>query len=271
MWAFLQLRRVGASLQLQCTGFSLRWLLLWCTGFSSCSKWAYFFLFNSDVFISFSWLTVLGRTSSIMLNRSGEHRHPSLDPDNSGYVAYDISCGFVKYSFYYVEVHPSTSLVAQMVKRLPTMQETWVQSLGREDLLEKEMASHSSILAWKIPWTEQPGRLQSMGNATSRTWLSDFTFTFHPFIPNLLGVFIMKGCWILSNTFLHPLRYKDFIFHSINVVYHTDWYADTETSLHLRDKSHLIMVYDLSKCCWIWFVNILLWIFTSVLIKDIGL
>ena len=56
-----------------------------------------------------------------------------------------------------------TSLVAQMVKRLPTMQETQVQSLDWEDLLEKEMATHSSILAWKIPWTEEPGRLQSMG------------------------------------------------------------------------------------------------------------
>ena len=55
------------------------------------------------------------------------------------------------------------SLVVQMVKRLPTMQETRVQSLGQEDLLEKEMATHSSILAWKIPWTEEPGRLQSMG------------------------------------------------------------------------------------------------------------
>ena len=50
-----------------------------------------------------------------------------------------------------------------MVKRLPTMAETWVQSLGREDLLEKEMATHSGILAWKIPWMEEPGRLQSMG------------------------------------------------------------------------------------------------------------
>ena len=49
-----------------------------------------------------------------------------------------------------------------MVKRLPTMRETWVQSLGQEDPLEKEMATHSSILAWKIPWTEEPGRLQSM-------------------------------------------------------------------------------------------------------------
>ena len=57
-----------------------------------------------------------------------------------------------------------TSLVAQMVKRLPTMWETWVQSLVQEDLLEKEMASHSSTLAWKIPWTEEPGGLQSMGS-----------------------------------------------------------------------------------------------------------
>ena len=53
--------------------------------------------------------------------------------------------------------------MAQMVMRLPTMWETWVQSPGQEDLLEKEMATHSSTLAWKIPWTEEPGRLQSMG------------------------------------------------------------------------------------------------------------
>ena len=56
-----------------------------------------------------------------------------------------------------------------MVKRLPTMQETRVQSLGQEDLLEKEMATHSSTLAWKIPWTEEPGRLQSMGSQKSDT------------------------------------------------------------------------------------------------------
>ena len=54
-------------------------------------------------------------------------------------------------------------LVAQRVKRLPAVQETWVRSLGWEDLLEKEMATHSSTLAWKIPWTEKSGRLQSMG------------------------------------------------------------------------------------------------------------
>ena len=61
-----------------------------------------------------------------------------------------------------------TSLVAQMVKRLPTMWETWVQFLGREDLLEKEMVTHSSILAWKIPWTEEPGGLQFMGSQRVR-------------------------------------------------------------------------------------------------------
>ena len=56
-----------------------------------------------------------------------------------------------------------TSLVAQMVKHLPTMRETQVRSLGWEDPLEKEMATHSSTLAWIIPWTEEPGELQSMG------------------------------------------------------------------------------------------------------------
>ena len=54
--------------------------------------------------------------------------------------------------------------MAQMVKHLSTMRETWVQSLGQEDPLEKEMAPHSGTLAWKIPWTEEPGRLQSMGS-----------------------------------------------------------------------------------------------------------
>ena len=56
------------------------------------------------------------------------------------------------------------SLVAQMVKHLPAMWETQVRSLGQEDPLEKEMATHSSTLAWKIPWMEKPGRLQSMGS-----------------------------------------------------------------------------------------------------------
>ena len=56
------------------------------------------------------------------------------------------------------------SLVAQMVKNLPAMLETWVRSLGWEDSLEEEMATHSSVLAWRMPWTEEPGRLQSVGS-----------------------------------------------------------------------------------------------------------
>ena len=54
-------------------------------------------------------------------------------------------------------------LIAQLVNNLPATQETWVQSLGQEDPLEKEMATHSSTLAWKIAWMEEPGRLHSMG------------------------------------------------------------------------------------------------------------
>ena len=61
-----------------------------------------------------------------------------------------------------------TSLVAQTVKHLLTMQETRVQSLGQEDALEKEMTTHSSTLAWKIPWMEEPGRLQTMGSQRVR-------------------------------------------------------------------------------------------------------
>ena len=75
-------------------------------------------------------------------------------------------------SFHITYLFPS--LVAQMAKHLPAMRETWVRSLGREDPLEKEMATHSSILAWKILWTEEPGGLQSMGSQ-SQTRLSSFT------------------------------------------------------------------------------------------------
>ena len=66
-----------------------------------------------------------------------------------------------------------TSLVAQRLKRLPAMQETRARSLGGEDPLEKEMVTHSGIIAWEIPWTEKPGRLPSMASQKSWTRLSD--------------------------------------------------------------------------------------------------
>ena len=71
-----------------------------------------------------------------------------------------------------------TSLVAQTVKRLPIMRETWVRSLDPGDPLEKEMATPSSTLAWKIPWMEEPGRLQSMGSQRVRhNWATSLRFT----------------------------------------------------------------------------------------------
>ena len=71
---------------------------------------------------------------------------------------------FSSFGFLHLVFLHSASLVAQMVKRLPAMQETRVQSLGWKDPLEKEIATHYSILAWKIPWMEEPCRLQSTGS-----------------------------------------------------------------------------------------------------------
>ena len=89
-----------------------------------------------------------------------------------------------------------------MVKRLPATWETWVQSLGQGDLLEKDMATHSSILAWKILWTEDPGRLQSMGSQESdkieqlslRRWsFPDFGLKTEKF-----SSWVLKACWLLD-------------------------------------------------------------------------
>ena len=78
---------------------------------------------------------------------------------NIPYITLLLVCFYLRTSYFLY----GASLVAQTVKCLPTMWETWVQSLCQEDSLEKEMATCSSILAWKIPWMEEPGRLQSMG------------------------------------------------------------------------------------------------------------
>ena len=80
------------------------------------------------------------------------------------------------------------SLVAQRLKRLPALQETWVRSLGWEDPLEKEMATHSSIPAWRIPWREEPGRLQSMGSQRiGHDWATSFFHFDTQFIKNFLN------------------------------------------------------------------------------------
>ena len=84
--------------------------------------------------------------------------------------------------------------MAQIVKNLPAMKETWVQSLGWKDPLEEGMVTHSSILAWEIPWTQEPGRLHSMGSQSptrlsTHTTLMSFiicTDTFHTSVENIL-------------------------------------------------------------------------------------
>ena len=83
------------------------------------------------------------------------------------------------------------SLVAQIVKCLPTLQETWVWSLGQENPLEKEMVIHSSSLAWKIPWIEEPGRLQSVGSQRVR----------HNWVTSLSLSMFFLVTWLLQNIF----------------------------------------------------------------------
>ena len=105
-------------------------------------------------------------------------------------------------------------LAAQRLKRLPAVPETWVQSLGREDPLEKEMATHSSVLAWRIPWTEELGRLQSMGlQRVGHDWTTSLSAlnwtllllcnhcTFSKFISSTVFLMIISHNLLSSLTF----------------------------------------------------------------------
>ena len=91
------------------------------------------------------------------------------------------------------------SLVAQTVKNLPAMQESWVWSLGQEDPLEKRMATHSSTLVWRIPWTEEPGRIQSMGSQrVGHNWVTNtyFQSLYHFFLAQLTWIELSIYYWI---------------------------------------------------------------------------
>ena len=104
-----------------------------------------------------------------------------------------------------------TSPVAKMVKSLPTMQETRVWSQGWEDLLEKEMGTHSSILAWKTPWVEEPGKLQFMGSQrVGHDWATSlhliFTFIFKQYIECFIwDLFWLEICPVIFSISLPPL------------------------------------------------------------------
>ena len=109
------------------------------------------------------------------------------------------------------------SLVIQTVKNLPAIQETWVQSLGQEDALEKGMANHSGTLAWRIPWTEEPGRLQSWGcERVRQDWATNTsTFFFHWFTedPSLWWALLwITAPWITSSIVSKRARIKSLHF-----------------------------------------------------------
>ena len=107
----------------------------------------------------------------------------------------------------------SLSLVAQMLKGLLTLQDTWARSLGWEDPLEKEMANHSSTLAWKIPWTEEPGRLQSLGlQRVGHNWATSLSLFFHfrfviAFLPSS-KCFLISWMQSPSAVILEPKKIK---------------------------------------------------------------
>ena len=115
----------------------------------------------------------------------------------------------------------SGSLVAQRLKHLPGMRETQLWSLGREDPLEKEMATHSSTLAWRIPLREEPGRLQSMGSQRVRhgwaTSLSKLiTWNWDKCFPYIILFYLLNNptkWWIFLSPFCkwHPLQYLSFV------------------------------------------------------------
>ena len=89
------------------------------------------------------------------------------------------------------------SLVAQTVKRLSAMQETWVRSLGWEDPLEKETAAHSSILVWKIPWTAEPGRLPSMGSQrVGHDWATSLSLSLYVYNTSCLSIQPLIDIWV---------------------------------------------------------------------------
>ena len=119
---------------------------------------------------------------------------------------------------------PWASLVAQRVKRLPAMRQTWVRSLGRKDPLEKEMATHSSTLAWRIPWTEEPGRLQSTGSQrVGHDWVTSLSLQ----SPSMQNQVCLGSKHVIKST-----QCRNFIFSPCGIskscgLYFTHWTCGT--------------------------------------------
>ena len=142
------------------------------------------------------------------------------------------------------------------------MRETLVQSLGHEDTLEKEMATHSSTLAWKIPWTEKPGRLQSMGlQRAGHDWVTSLSLFYWPGIVHLpvslsLCLFILF-MWFSRKEYRSGLPFPspvDHIFSELSTINHSSWvtlHSMTHSFIEL-DKT-VIHVISLISFLWLWF------------------
>ena len=121
-------------------------------------------------------------------------------------MSYLLSSLPISISFPYIYLHlhiRRVSLMVQIVNNLPTVQETWVQSLGQEDPLEKGMATQSSILAWRIPWTEEPGGLQSTGSQrVGHDWATNTLYTgkkiFFPKRANIKSLFALYQLYLFK-------------------------------------------------------------------------
>ena len=125
-----------------------------------------------------------------------------------------------------------TSLVVQMVKHLPTMQETQVRSLGQEDPLEKEMATHSNTLAWKIPWTEEHGRLESMGSQRVR----------HNWATSLHFFYIKRGRGVAGGCKLHGIGI---------LCSYCCWPRSGIMFLQTSDKTNIMLCFQIFISLWI--------------------
>ena len=122
-------------------------------------------------------------------------------------------------NFYPIKILWQTpySLVAQTVKNLLVIQETWIQFLGREDPLEKGMATHSIILAWRIPWIEEPGRLQFIFQSVRHNWVTNtFTFFFSYLVSNCLWFWLLL---FIPESFFNATSHGFSIFFKLVIVY----------------------------------------------------
>ena len=120
-------------------------------------------------------------------------------------------------NYMYLKIANWASLVAQRVKHLPAMRDTWVWSLSREDPLEKEMATHSSILAWRIPWTEEPGGLKSTGSQrVGHDWMTSLIVIW---TKSLFLFFLFENRFTEVNSYtIHFIHFKVYVSGSSLVV-----------------------------------------------------